>query len=420
MTSDYLHATAHARTALDSCRNPYIAALAIGSVEMAVAGGEEPFQEGCWGEDDDYECEEETGSQNDSLETRQRNAREAGMIQVGAEGWREAVKRKLSDITGLDWGSMDDAMDAVEKAGKATCVVRRGCDSQERIDYLERMAVEASSGADKEKHRKKAKKARRNCRGVGTGLLLSPRSPLGYLVITNCHAVMNASEAEGARITFDYLIDDKKDGMRKFDVGELLAWSPRTTSGDDRKNLDFCILAVKITKEDDECFLKERAIYMEETRRIQAADDNHLKMTKVKRLPLIMFSHPCSLSLRISVGKFPENIQEYPVSHIKHDLPTFRGSSGANILFSAIDDKSFLYWRTAFVHYRHGCAVAWQAIGPQIRDYFAARGTAMDREMAKELFEQADHERMENVLASDTSNHPYQEDYVRGKLQLRM
>ena len=61
------------------------------------------------------------------------------MIQVGAEGWPEAVERKLSEITGpgLDWERMDNAIKAVEKAGKATCAVRRGCDSPERIVHHE-------------------------------------------------------------------------------------------------------------------------------------------------------------------------------------------------------------------------------------------------------------------------------------------
>ena len=134
----------------------------IGAVEMAE--GEEnavpdlpaAFQEDCWGDDDEYECEEEDVSQND-LESRQREAKEAGMIQVGVEGWREAVKRKLSDITapGLNWEEIDHAIDAIEKAGKATCVVRRGCDSRQRLSYHERMAEAASSEADREKHCKR-------------------------------------------------------------------------------------------------------------------------------------------------------------------------------------------------------------------------------------------------------------------------
>ena len=186
---------------------------------------------------------------------------------------------------------------------------------------------------------------------------------------------MNKNEAEGARITFDYLLDGKKDGMRKFDVAELLAWSPRTTSGDDRQNLDFCILLVEATTEEDERFLHNRGIIMEETERIQATQGIYLELAGLKSLPLIMFSHPRNLALRISVGKFPKNIQEYPVSHIKHKLPTFRGSSGANILFSPITDKEWKYWYTAFVHYRHGLAVAWQAIGPQIRDFFSPMGS---------------------------------------------
>lgn len=76
------------------------------------------------------------------------------MIQVGAGGWREAVTQKLSEITGIDWAGMDEAIAAIEKASKATCVVRRGCNSRERIDYHERLAREASSDEKREKGRK--------------------------------------------------------------------------------------------------------------------------------------------------------------------------------------------------------------------------------------------------------------------------
>lgn len=419
-----MHATAHARSLhLTRVLGIPSGVATINFVSVEMAEGEElpaAFQKDCWGDDDDYECEEEDDGQNESLKSRQEKAKQAGMIQVGAEGWREAVKGKLSGITGLDFGSMNDAIDAVKKASKATCVVRRGCNSEERIAYHERMATEASSDKDKEYHRKKAEKARKNNLGVGTGLLLHPRFPLGYIVITNCHVVMNKCEARGARITFDYLIDDKVDGVRKFDVAQFLASSPRTTSDDDRQNLDFCILLVKATTDEDEVFLRKRGVPMEETVRIQAVDKNHLKMVGVKWLPLIMFSHPRNLALRISVAKFPESIHEYPVSHIKHALPTFPGSSGANILFSSADDKNFKYWKTAFVHYRHGRAVAWQAIGPKIREYCEERRITLESDRVEELGEQADREHMENVQASAISNHPHQIDRTRGKLLWQM
>ena len=378
---------------------------------MAVAGGDDAFQKDCWGDDDEYE--EEDDGQNASWGSRQREAKEAGMIQVGAEGWREAVKRKLSEITGpgLNWEEMDNAIDAVEKAGKATCVVRRGCDSPQRLSYHERMAEAASSTADREKHCKKAVNAKNNKRGVGTGLLLWPRCPLGYIVITNSHVVMNEEEAKDARITFNYLIDGREDGMKKFDVEKFLAWSPPTTSGADEQNLDFCLLLVKATTE-EEAFLHSRGIPIEESGRIQATDDEHLKFSGLNDLPLIMFSHPRSLALRISVGKCPKEIKQYPVRHIKHNIPTLQGSSGANILLSSIIDKEFKHWMTAFVHYRHGCAVAWQAIGPQIRDYFATLNARTESEREEELWDKGMREKMMAQRASDVSKRSSQTDYI--------
>ena len=112
---------------------------------------------------------------------------------------------------------------------------------------------------------------------------------------------------------------------------------------------------------------------MEETARIQATSLAHLDIAGLKALPLIMVSHSLGLGMRISVGQNPEGVKEYPVSHIKHCLPTLPGSSGANLLFSSVVDKSFTHWKAAFLHYRHGLAAAWLGIGPLPRDAFAER-----------------------------------------------
>ena len=401
-------------------------------LEFAVVGMAESrelpaaFQVDCW--DDDDECEEE-GDGDDSLESRQSEAKEAGMIQVGAEDWREAVTQKLSEITEKDWEGMGEAIAAIEKASKATCVVRRKSDSQERIDYHERLAREARSDEKKEKkHREKAKKARKQRGGIGTGLLLRPRSHYGYLVITNNHVVMNEEEAKDAKITFDYLKDDSGEGMTKFDVSKFLAMSPPTVNGGDRVNLDFSILAVACSEPEDEVFLKSRGVSMEETGRIQATGEPYLKMCGLKALPLIMFSHPRSLAMRIGVSKYPDKIEDYPVTHIKHSLPTLKGSSGGNILYSPVSDtlyspvtdKEFVYWYTGFVHYRHGYAVAWQAIGPQLRDQFAEKKTdtleAEDR--LRERFDQAVEEHPEQIYGPGfRQGDPYQRETVRGELQ---
>ena len=379
MTHDSCANAAHAQD-LPRAQNLQNLARKLKSVGMTEANLD-PFREDCWGDDDEYEEEdedvafweeEEEGKTPASWESRQSEAKEAGMIQVGAERWREAVKQKLSEITGKDWEGWDKAIAAIEKASKATCVVRRGCSSPQRIVYHECLASKARSDEIKEKHRKKAEDAKKQRGGIGTGLLLRPRSRYGYLVITNNHVVMNEEEAKDARIIFDYLKDGKLDGMRKFGVSQFLARSPPTENGGDRVNLDFSILAVAC-KLEDEAFLKSRCVRMEETGRIQACGEPYLTMCGLKALPLIMFSHPRSLAMRVSVGEYPDKIEDYPVSHIKHRLPTLKGSSGGNVLYSPVTDEEFIYWYTAFVHYRHGCAVAWQGIGPQLRSQFAKK-----------------------------------------------
>ena len=399
-------------------------------LEFAVVGMAESrelpaaFQVDCW--DDDDECEEDDNGDG-SWKSRQKEADEAGMIQVGAEGWREAVTQKLSEITGIDWAGMDEAIAAIEKASKATCVVRRGCNSQERIVHHERLAREATSDEKKEKHREKAKKAKNKKRvGIGTGLLVHPRSHYGYLVITNNHVVMNEEEAKDAKITFDYIKDGSKDGMRKFDVSKFLAMSPPTANGGDRVNLDFSILAVACSGPEDEAFLKSRCVSMDETVRIQASGEPSLTRPSLEALPVIMFSHPRSLAMRISVGKYPDRIEDYPVSHIKHSLPTLKGSSGGNILYSPVSDtlyspvtdKEFVYWYTGFVHYRHGYAVAWQAIGPQLRSQFAEKrmDTADAEDRLRERFEAEEHP--EQLYGPPSSRRDArQSERVRGELQ---
>ena len=80
-----------------------------------------------------------------------------------------------------------------------------------------------------------------------------------------------------------------------------------------------------------------------------------------------MFSHPHGLAKRLSFRIITEDIEEYPVKHIIHTLGSLSGSSGGNLLFSPIDDPGLTSWPSAFLHYRHGRAVGWQAIGDSIR-----------------------------------------------------
>lgn len=343
---------------------------------MACNNLPKAFQAENWDDEDEYEEEED--DTDGSLESRQKKASSLDLIQVSTDGWTGKVISKISIITGRTWDEHKSAKisDAIEKAAMATCILRRGCNSTERIEHHERLAREADP-VKKDYHQRKADKAKTSALGVGTGMLL-PRSPRGYLVIANNHVIMNSDEAKDATVTFKHFRDDDISGIKKYNVDALLDFSPLTTSGDDKTTLDYSILLLKA--EIDDPFLKGRGIFWEESNRIQAVNEATLKLVDLKALPLIMFSHPRNLAMRVSVGPYPAaGIEEYPVGHIEHKLPSLKGSSGANLLLPPIDGKSFTTWHTAFVHYRHGRAVAWQAIAPQLRQKFYLVNIAIEQ-----------------------------------------
>ena len=187
-------------------------------------------------------------------------------------------------------------------------------------------------------------------------------------------ALLNATLTDcvkDAQVIFDYLFDGSKEGSTQYKVRQLVAFSPRTESAEDTTSLDFSVVVLEAKKCDP--FLENRGVHWEESGRIQATSSEYLNFAGLKALPLIMVSHPLGLGMRISVGQYPKGVNKYPVSQIKHCLPTLPGSSGANLLFSSVDDKHFTHWRAAFLHYRHGLAAAWLGIGPLPRDAFAER-----------------------------------------------
>ena len=110
----------------------------------------------------------------------------------------------------------------------------------------------------------------------------------------------------------------------------------------------------------DHEFLEQHAMLFEETFRVQWGCK--------KGSPMIVFSHPHGLSKRISLGYFDRDLEEYPVKHNRHSLPTTTGSSGANICIpDATSLEKHKTWLSVFVHYRASLAVGWQAIGDHFR-----------------------------------------------------
>lgn len=275
--------------------------------------------------------------------------KEAGMLLVSGSEWKEKLIETLNEAcedeeTAKTLASADTIFKSVEKASKATCLVVRRKNSE--------------SG--------------RQC-GTGTGFLMSPKHlEFGWLVITNNHVIMDEEEAKSAEVIFDHLGDDSKENTKLFKVKQLVSKDIRTKSAEDFTSLDFSVLALE-SGGTDEDYLKNRAMPFEETILVNScANGSILKMCGLQFTPIIAFSHPHGLGKRFSIGKFPDKCEEYPTTHIRHDLPTARGSSGANLIVAPPAKDLFVDWRAAFVHYRHGHAVAWQAIGPVIRKTFSS------------------------------------------------
>jgi hypothetical protein len=318
--------------------------------------------------DDDLMEEEEDDSARmakkaEELTKRAAQAQTKGMVRMSDfEGRFTTLLRNAGYSECLD-----DAVAAVTQAAKATCLVRRHTWSDTRTKFHQHHAQYGTNGNIRARHKRKLLSI--GGKGNATGLLISPCSPLGWIVVTNNHAIMSNEEAATAEVVFDYdCVDGKLAGTRTFKVqDELVASSLRTAFSGDESTLDYSLLALQPPETDgDKKFLEDHGVYFEETARIQAGLPAYLSMVQLNFLPLIMFSHPLGLAKRFSCGPFPA-LEKYPATFIEHELPTLKGSSGGNLLFSSVDDRDFTHWNSAFLHYRRGRAVAWQAIGPDFR-----------------------------------------------------
>ena len=302
----------------------------------------------CEQEADEHFFDEEEGDEDRMrrMENAKQEVRRAGLLPLSDTGWKGLLKEKLieacQDKDTLKEENFKEIFKEVEKAGKATCFILRG-DSSLRGG------------------------------GNGTGLLIAPKSPYGWLTITNNHVIGDDEEAKVAKVIFDFEEDGRKLGTKTFQVSRVVSKDLPTVDSEDVTNLDFSILALKSSVE-DEAYLKERAMLFEESDRVNASSINALlDICGFTFLPLIAFSHPRGLAKRLSIGKYPSNTEKYPIAHIKHTLPTTKGSSGANLLFSFPESgPKFRHWVAAFLHYRHWRAVAWQAIAPKLREDFCS------------------------------------------------
>lgn len=338
------------------------------------------FQKGYWSEedeaDDDFFPEEDDDIPESIRKKRlqyQKEVGEAGMLEVRSQDdWKKAVVEKLREAkSDFSEAKVDIICDRIEQAGKATCRVSRSVNSPERITFHK----DQMEKYDEEKneiwkyHKEKLKRAEDGKGGCGTGFLISPKNEHGWLVITNNHVIMNEKEAKGAIVVFDYLVDFSTEGSCRFEVSGVLSKSDRTRHADDFDSLDFSLLTLQVEPDQDK-YLLDRALRFEKIGSTMAALTPFIQVLQgIEFSPIIGFSHPHGLAKRLSISKYDPTSNDYPVAHIQHDLPTFSGSSGANLLLPNLDDNVFMQWRAAFLHYRSKKAVSWKAIADHLQEY---------------------------------------------------
>ena len=311
----------------------------------------------------------------DKKKKGQDEVRNKGMLLVSGSEWKGKLKETLIGACKDEEkkkalasnGTITAVIENIEKVSEATCLVLRRTNGKGRLEYFKQI------GDDE-----RLEKAKKGKGGCGTGFLMFPKSPVGWLVITNNHVIMDQEEAESAEVIFNHLDDDSKANTKPFNVQRLVSKDVRTKNAEDEMSLDFSLLLLK-SDGTGEKYLQDRALEFEESARVNnCANQSMLKTCGLHFTPIIAFSHPHGLGKRFSIGKFPDKCEEYPTAHIKHDLPTARGSSGANLIVAPPEKDLFIHWGAAFVHYRHGHAVAWQAIAPVVRSNFSSLKVRID------------------------------------------
>lgn len=323
---------------------------------------------------DEEEADDLFFDEEDDAETKrkkkeaQEECKRAGMLLVSERWeWRGRLYSKMTQL----WNScrdylmigerpeFDRIIEGLSEAEHATCYVRRRTNSENRLEHLAKIG-----------DNQRLDKAKKGICGAGTGLLFVPGnalnrlSKLPLLVITNNHVIMDEEEAKSAEVIFDHLDDDSAANTKRFKVKELLWRDLPTESNQDVRSLDFSVLSLEVGDPELRRYLERNALRYHSWSTITTAVTVY---EEHRYWPIVAFSHPHGLGKRISIGEFSSIslCEPYPTPHIKHDLPTLRGSSGASLLYclSRLElGPANQGWRAAFVHYRHNRAVAWQGI----------------------------------------------------------
>ena len=153
------------------------------------------------------------------------------------------------------------------------------------------------------------------------------------MVLTNRHVIPSREVASKTMFIFDPGNDQKSFettldvymGCRKIDckLDEL-----------NKETLDFTAVFLKTNKDDDDEFLEARAV---------SVSDQDIKPPK----HCIILSYPIKDNLDLCIGQFQRANRNK--THIEHDIPTDKGSSGAPLLYFSRNPEP--HWVPVFLHY---------------------------------------------------------------------
>ena len=185
-------------------------------------------------------------------------------------------------------------------------------------------------------------------KGTGTGCLVQS-DELGFCVMTANHCVPDDAAAARTEILFGYVEDWSIEQLRSFSV-ELISHSPvwEDENERDRDHLDYSLLRLK-HKDDDRAFLEDKVVrrtsLFNPVDWLFPVDKGILKAMHggPKYMPLFAFSHPLSLGMRLSAGRFTRAVST-DGSHLELQLPVLEGSSGACVLFCPLTGAEYKHW----------------------------------------------------------------------------
>ena len=126
-----------------------------------------------------------------------------------------------------------------------------------------------------------------------------------------------------------------------FKVEWVGAFSLHSSAVHDGQMFDYSILRLDRKNDEDDAFLDElKGLHCNLSSFVQGSTALRQDATGNVSLPLFMFSHPRGVAKRLSVGTYPtEGIQNDPIPHIVHDVPTLAGCSASSVVHCTAGKK---------------------------------------------------------------------------------